>query len=562
VAGTDARRPERADSHALDWAVLLTIEIAAFGLFARRVMEDGGLGSPARNSIFSFLYVHYEGPFLALLAVTALGVGLANAVAVRRPASALARARIEPPSNRAIALVALTVLIVACVTWFLVLHRYLFSMDEYSADFQARIFAHGEASAELKQPWRSLGLALTPTFVYLDFATGRWTSQYLPGYALLKAPFVLLHAGPLLNPLLAAGAVVCIGGVARRLWPGDGLRQWSAIVLLSTSSEFLVTSGTGYSMPAHLCLNLLWLWLYLRGDMRSWTLALGVGLLALELHSPFPHALFVAPFLIRLLRERRWAKVGTAAIVYGAGSVAGLVYLRAIHPAEMANGGFGSLFAWPGLPAVFSHTVNLAALMSWQAPVVGVLALAALLRPRSLEPVLVDLALGLVLTLAFFMTFSQPQGHGWGYRYAYQVIGNLVLIAAAGTGTMLRALGDRRARAVLVGGVAAALVIQIPVRLIEIEQIVRPFAAANAYVQSRPARVVIVHGESVWYGQDLVRNDPYLAPTVPAVLLGRYLAPGAIDAMRRVMPNRVVEVSDKELERVGLLHFGPPRLRR
>jgi hypothetical protein len=32
--------------------------------------------------------------------------------------------------------------------------------------------------------------------------------------------------------------------------------------------------------------------------------------------------------------------------------------------------------------------------------------------------------------------------------------------------------------------------------------------------------------------------------------------------MRRVMPNRVVEVSDKELERVGLLHFGPPRLRR
>ena len=143
---------------------------------------------------------------------------------------------------------------------------------------------------------------MTPIFSTYHPETGEWVSLYLPGYALLKAPFVLLGAGVLLNPLLTAGTVVVMtSAVARRFWPDEGLRPWVAILALVVSSQFILVSGTGYSMPAHLFLNLLWLWLYQRGDARSWAAALAVGVVAFGLHNPFPHALFIAPFMLRLL---------------------------------------------------------------------------------------------------------------------------------------------------------------------------------------------------------------------------------------------------------------------
>ena len=79
-----------------------------------------------------------------------------------------------------------------------------------------------------------------------------------------------------------------------------------AVALLATSSQVVLTSGSGYTMPAHLLANLLWLWLYLRGDRRRGRSRCSWAGSRSGLHSPFPHALFVAPFLVRLLRERRW----------------------------------------------------------------------------------------------------------------------------------------------------------------------------------------------------------------------------------------------------------------
>ena len=61
---------------------------------------------------------------------------------------------------------------------------------------------------------------------------------------------------------------------------------------------------------------------------------------------------------------------------------------------------------------------------------------------------------------------------------------------------------------------------------------------------------MIVHGDSVWYGDDLVRNDPYLAP--PIVLRRNSLAPGAITQIQRAFPGRVYELSDAELLRLGM----------
>jgi hypothetical protein len=85
---------------------------------------------------------------------------------------------------------------------------------------------------------------------------------------------------------------------------------------------------------------------------------------------------------------------------------------------------------------------------------------------------------------------------------------------------------------------------------------VRPFAAGVAYVRSRPEPIVIVNGDSVWYGDDLVRNDPYLAR--PIVLRRGALAPAAVAQIEAAFPGRVYELSDAELLRLGMT----PTLRR
>ena len=81
----------------------------------------------------------------------------------------------------------------------------------------------------------------------------------------------------------------------------DKTRAWVAAGFLVTSSQFVFTSMTAYAMPAHLAINLLWLYAFLRGDRAGWFAAPLIGVVALGLHNPFPHALFVTPFLVSIL---------------------------------------------------------------------------------------------------------------------------------------------------------------------------------------------------------------------------------------------------------------------
>ena len=123
----------------------------------------------------------------------------------------------------------------------------------------------------------------------------------------------------LVNPLCAALSVCLMAAVARQIWPNDKVKPLLAAGLLAASSQFLVMSMTAYAMPAHLALNLLWLWLYLAPQKRRFWLAPLVGVAALGLHQPFFHALFVTPFLARLVWERRWKTSCYFALVYLAG---------------------------------------------------------------------------------------------------------------------------------------------------------------------------------------------------------------------------------------------------
>jgi hypothetical protein len=538
------------DRRLLAWGLLVTLLVAVFGLDARSSMLGSGLARPAFNNIFFRLYSLHELPFLLLLLVTTL---LAALVALRRPgadAAALAE-RGSSPSWRAIAVIALAVFCVALASSYLVHHSLLFAMDEFTTEFQARIFAAGRLSAIVPDAWRAIAPAITPIFTTFHTETGEWASLYLPGYALLKAPFVLLGAGVLLNPLLSAGTVFAMTAVARRLWPGEALRPWVAIAVIVTSSQFVVASGTGYSMPAHLFLNLVWLWLYLRGDARSWAAALVVGAVTLGLHNPFPHALFIAPFMLRLLRDRRWGRLGAAVIVYVADAALLMVWMRMVHPLAGAGGpGVLSVFALPTLPALWLQLVHLTLLFSWHAPLVGALAVAGYVRTRRSEPVLADVGMGVALTLAFYAFFPLTQGHGWGYRYAHQIIGNIALLAAAGMPVLLGAVGVRRGRMLLAGSCGIALLVQLPLRLVQTERFVRPFAAGHRLIQEQRADVVLVRGDSVWYGTDLIRNDPFLRQ--PVVIYRTMVSDYGRTMLEQAHPGRVVEIRDADLLALGM----------
>jgi len=551
VPPTNVPAPD-ADRRVLRLAAVLTAVIAAFGLLSRMWVVRVGLDRPRWQNIYFRLYAQHELPHQLLLLAFALALLWAAARSRHDAEAPAAVGGAGAPTLAQLGAVALAVTALGVATTHLVMHDLVFSMDEFSVDFQARIFARGESAATVPWPWRSIGPALTPIFVNFDAASGTWRSMYLPVYALLKAPFVAIGIGTLLNPLLTGLAVLALGLAARRMWPDERLRPWVAVALLATSSEVIVTAGSGYAMPAHLLANVAWLWLALRGDRRSWAGALLVGALALGLHNPFPHALFVAPFLLRLLRERRWGRLGSALLVYGAASVFWLMLLR--HARANVPGqpdtSLLTVFSVPDLATVLLHGMNLSLLLTWDAPLMAILALLVFSRLRRSPPVIVDLAIGVVITLLFFMLFPSTQGHGWGYRYAFQVLGSLALIAAEGIPALVSALGARRARGWVFAGVGLALFVQLPLRLVQTERFVRPFAAGVAYVRSRPEPIVLVHGDSLWYGGDLIRNDPYLAS--PIVLRRNALAPTAIEQIERAFPGRVYEVGDAELLRLGM----------
>ena len=532
--------------------MLLTVLIGIFGLVARSQMIAWGLVFPGPVNVYFRLYALHEPAFLLLLIVWGVIAGL---LVLRRASGAATATRLErlaPPSRLAVGVAAALVFGVSLATWYGVHHAVLLTMDEFTTDFQARIIARGELRAELPVAWRPYLEAMAPVFTAHRGLGGGWLSEYLPGYALLKTPFLMAGIGAMLNPLLTALSVVLLASIARRLWPDEGLRPWLAIAFFVTSSEVLMTAGTGYSMPAHLALNLLWLWLFQRGDARSWGMALGVGVLALGLHNPVPHALFVAPFLIRLLRERRWRRLGAAVLAYGIAGMIWLAWLRMANPwARPGSAGLLTMFGFPNVIGVWLQTLNLSLLFTWHAPLFGALAFVGVVRARRLDPLLGDVALGVLLTLGFYFFFPLTQGHGWGYRYAYQVLGSLSLLAAAGAPSLVAAVGPRRAQGLLLASFAVALVLQVPLRFRQGERFVRPYASAYRHLAGKRADVVLVHGDSIWYARDLIRNDPYLEGQ-PVVVAAKLLTAEGRAAIEAAHPGRVVEVKDGELLRLGL----------
>lgn len=549
-------------------ALAFMLFAAAGRLLAGLIGIPGLLHIGAGTNTFFVQYLRHEPPFLVLFAAFAL----AAAIVARQRVPHTARdtshdtshdnASLETLTSRASTrwLVAATVAVFAITlagTW-LVMHALPLSMDEFVAGFQAHVFASGALRATVPDTWRQFGQALTPVFVYFDREHAYWTAQYLPLYAVLKAPFVSLGADGLLNPLLAAASVPLVFAVARRLWPERPHRAWVAVGFLVTSSQFLFMSMTGYAMPAHLAINLLWLLAYLRDDRVGWAVLPVIGVAALGIHNPFPHALFAAPFLFYLLIRRRWMQTAYVAVVYLAGIALWGYWTRLV---EVGGAGQNllALFQTPGALMFATQEMSLTLILSWQTPLLSVALAVAVFHWKRVATMERLLLAGVLASFAFFLFFPSTQGHGWGYRYVYATLGNIVLLGAVGADALAQSLGTVATRRLAVASAVLTVLFQLPLRAWQIERYVRPFALAHEYVRQLDADVVIVDPTTSWYGIDLVRNDPMLRNR-PKVLSAYYLRPADKVRLAQRFGTRAHMLEPNELAQFGIPVF-PSRFR-
>jgi hypothetical protein len=444
--------------------------------------------------------------------------------------------------------VAVVVFAVAAIGTQTVFHNYLVTADEYLADFQARIFLRGKLQAEVPSAWVSAERFLNlPFFVQYFPANHSWNSVYLPVYAAMRAVFQSVGLQSLLNPFLAALTVIAVYGAARNIWPESKTNALVAIGLLVSSSQFLVMSMTSYSMPAHLALNAIWLWLYSRPDRGWFYLAPLVGVLAIGLHQPIVHALFVLPFLLRLVLERRWRTVLIFGTIYVAGCALWFAWQTRY---QLGSGdGIGSMFKFlnPRMPII--QSMNLLLIIGWAslaAPLLAVLGASQFFKVR---PIIQDSILSCLLTFGFYFFFYIDQAHGWGYRYFHGAIVAFLIVAVAGFNRLSNLVGQHRATKFVLVGIAASLLIQFPLRCFEAERFVRPYARTAAAIHAIPKDIVAFDWLDAWYSADLIRNDPFLEQR-PIIVSIFQLTPEAVAALEKNGTARFITRDD--LTRLGM----------
>ena len=444
--------------------------------------------------------------------------------------------------------VAVVVFAIAAIGTQTVFHNYLLTADEYLADFQARIFLHGKFQAEVPSAWVSAERFLNlPFFVRYFPANHSWNSVYLPVYAAMRAVFQSVGLQSLLNPFLAALTVLALYGTARNIWPESKTNALVAIGLLVSSSQFLVMSMTSYSMPAHLALNAIWLWLYSRPDRGWFYLAPLVGVLAIGLHQPIVHALFALPFLLRLVLQRRWRAVLIFAPIYLAGCALWFAWQARYQVG--GNAGIGSFFKIlnPRMPII--QSMNLLLIIGWASLATPFLAVLGASQFFKVRPIIQDSILSCLLTFGFYFFFYLDQAHGWGYRYFHGAIACFIIVAVAGFNRLSNLVGQHRATKFVLVGIAASLLIQFPLRCFEAERFVRPYARTAAAIHAIPKDIVAFDWRDAWYSADLIRNDPFLEQR-PIIVSIFQLTPAAVAALEKNGTARFITRDD--LTRLGM----------
>lgn len=498
--------------------------------------------------IFRYLLRYYDSHGNLLLAALAVCAWF-----LRRQPAALAAVRFAADRPWTIAAVLFPIL---CLGSLQAYHNHPLSMDEYAAVFQAKVFAAGRLAGAF--PPELLDWLIPPYFqngfLVVSRVSGEVSSIYWPGFALLLAPFAWLGIPWALNPALGALVIPALHRLTRQVTESQETAGW-AVALTVASPAFIVASISFYSMQAHLLSNLLFALLLLHPTVPRALLAGLVGSVALTLHQPVPHLLFLLPFALWLI-FRPGSVTILAALCIGYLPLSILLgFGWHYHLLELMHGTIGGGSAPSGAPlldvisarignvvrlpspvTIEARIAGLSKLWTWGALGLLVLAAYGYAAGRTLTAVRI---LGAALALTFFGYFllSVEQGHGWGYRYIHSAWFVMPLLAAIALSP-----SQDPERGELRGMVAWAIVLSLVLvnaqRLVQVESFMdRHLRQVPPLVSAPdPARreIVFVDPAAGSYLEDVVQNDPFLrAPRIVMMLQGRE---NVEDLMRRRFP--------------------------
>lgn len=403
----------------------------------------------------------------------------------------------------------------------LVFGNFALSMDEFWAQADGIVLASGAGLVPIPAEWRDYAQALQPIFARIT-PDGWWASEYLPGNAALQ-----YLGGPLASPLLTGLAVLMAADLARRLLPEAPYAPILCALLMISSSQLLITGMTPYAMSAHLALNLGWLWLFLRRDWRAQIAAAAVPLLAVGLHQVVFFPLFAAPFLIHAwLSARRSAAVLQAlsiavSFLFWSSYDSVLYSALGVTPVTTSGGGTGT-----GTALLFSRFLvlvadfnpgnvtlmlfNLIRFVTWQNLLLLPLILVAVGGFARMPGVWRAMLGGIALTVAALIVILAFQGHGWGYRYLHGHLGSACLLATYGYVQLCSREAERIRAQAMIGAALAISLLLVPIRAWQAHAFAAPYRAADAWIATRDADVVLVEAPQHIYAVDLIRNDPLL----------------------------------------------------
>ena len=423
-----------------------------------------------------------------------------------------------------------------CLGSLRIYHDQPLSMDEYAAVFQAKAFAAGRLTGAFPPDLLDL---LVPVqfqdfFLTVSRTTGEVSSKYWPGFALLMAPFAWLNVTWAANPAIGALAVPAIHRLTREVTGSKEAAAW-ATVFAAASPVFIVDSISFYSMQAHLLCNAMFALLLLRPTVARAAAAGLIGSVALTLHQPVPHLLFLIPFAFWLALRPGSAAV-LAALVIGylpLGIVLGLGWQ--FHLGELVRVGApaltpaapGTLLAeaslerisgnliLPSAATLWARIAGLTKVWTWGAAGLMVLAAFGYAAGRA-NPAIKLLGAAVVVTYFGYFFFPMDQGHGWGFRYFHSAWFALPVLAAAG---LLAARGDAgdELRGMAAWLVVLSLVFANALRLAEVRAFTADHLAQVPPLAKEAPRdgrqIVFVRVNVGSYVADLVQNDPFLRAT-------------------------------------------------
>mgnify|MGYP000044189657 CR=1 FL=1 len=476
-----------------------------------------------------------------------------------------------------LALACTLVFLVTFAGRYAIYHDFAVSMDEFMYRFQVAALERGVLLTPVSDRWFPLSHALRPGFLIVNQEYQFWVPGYRPGAALVGALFGLVRAEPLMNPLLCAASVWLVARLAKREMPqAPGAAAWG-VALFMLSPQFLITGMSPYTMTAHLFASLLWIHLFTLDRPAAHVAAIALGCLALGLHHVHVHSFLALPFLLNLFFVQRRFALSLAYGGFYAIACLGWIFwmdvaiwLQGLERAPpvpgpaSTNGDIGFVlaavtggFERHSLKDIVYWAVNVSRLLAWQNLALLPLVVIGLSRWREMPRNLRLMAWAVLTSLIPYVLLMPSQGHGWGYRYLHHIAGNLALIGAFGWLAIAQpkpAAAAQRMRGFVRALCLITIVAGLPLRFYQAEAFVRPWAKASEYLVSLPVDLVFVDSSDIWYGYDLVRNDPLLRNSPKLLAIDRLAKP----ELARLCAENTFELVDAE----RLQYFGMRRLMR